>query len=111
MGSWHALANLLRPMYSEIHAKIRGSTEAVYADETGFRQKGKKFWLWSFSTKQEAFFTIRKSRAGDVVLDVLGDIFHGILVTDFWKPYLAVKSALRQWCIAHFLREIGRAHV
>ncbi len=33
----------------KIHAKIRGSTEAVYADETGFRQKGKKFWLWMFA--------------------------------------------------------------
>lgn len=108
VGSWHALADILRPFYNDIHVKIRGSTEAVYADETGFRQKGKKFWLWSFSTKQEAFFTIRKSRAGDVVLDVLDDVFYGILVTDFWKPYLAVKSALRQWCIAHFLREFKK---
>jgi len=108
VGGWHALADILKPLYSKIHNKIRGSTEAVYADETGFRQKGKKFWLWSFATKQEAFFTIRKSRAGDVVLDVLGKIFHGILVTDFWKPYLAVKSALRQWCIAHFLREFKK---
>lgn len=108
IGSWHALADILKPFYSEIHENIRGSTEAVYADETGFRQKGAKFWLWSFSTKKEAFFTIRKSRAGDVVLDVLGEIFHGILVTDFWKPYLAVKSALRQWCIAHFLREFKK---
>jgi hypothetical protein len=108
VGHWHALADILRPFYKKIQTKIRGSTEAVYADETGFRQKGKKFWLWTFSTKQEAFFTIRKSRASNVVLDVLGDIFHGILVTDFWKPYLAVKSALRQWCIAHFLREFKK---
>lgn len=108
IGQWHALAEILKPFYKEIQTKIRGSTEAVYADETGFRQKGKKFWLWTFSTKQESFFTIRKSRASDVVLDVLGEIFHGILVTDFWKPYLAVKSALRQWCIAHFLREFKK---
>jgi len=108
VGGWHALADILRPFYSEIHEKVRGSTEAVYADETGFRQKGKRFWLWTFATKEEAFFTIRKSRGGNVVLDVLGDVFYGILVTDFWKPYFAVKSALRQWCIAHFLREFKK---
>ena len=108
IGQWYALAEILKPYYKEIQAKIRGSTEAVYADETGFRQKGKKFWIWTFSTKEESFFTIRKSRGSDVVLDVLGKVFHGILVTDFWKPYLAVKSALRQWCIAHFLREFKK---
>ncbi len=108
VGSWHALADILKPFYSGIHAKIRGSTEAVYADETGFRQKGKKFWLWMFATKEEALFAIRKSRGGDVVREILGDIFNGILVTDFWKPYLAVKAILRQWCVAHFLREFKK---
>jgi hypothetical protein len=108
VGSWHALADIFKPFYSEIHAKIRGSTEAVYADETGFRQKGKKFWLWMFATKEEAFFAIRKSRGGDVVREILGDVFNGILVTDFWKPYLAVKAILRQWCVAHFLREFKK---
>ena len=108
VGSWHALADIFKPFYSEIHAKIRGSTEAVYADETGFRQKGKKFWLWMFATRKEALFAIRKSRGGDVVREILGDVFHGILVTDFWKPYLAVKAILRQWCVAHFLREFKK---
>lgn len=108
VGAWHALAKTLKPMYDTIHMTIKNSTEAVYADETGARQKGKKFWLWSFSTKNEAFFTIRKSRGGDVVLDVLGSVFAGILVTDFWKPYLAVKALWRQWCIAHFLREFKK---
>jgi len=108
VGGWKALAELLKPFCEEIGQKIRGSTEAVYADETGARQKGKKFWLWSFSTKFEVLFLIRKSRGGDVVREVLGTVFQGILVTDFWKPYLAVNALLRQWCIAHFLREFKK---
>jgi transposase len=108
VGGWKALAQLLKPCYEEIGQHIRGSTDAVYADETGYRQNGKKCWLWSFSTKNEVFFLIRKSRGGDIVREVLGKVFNGILVTDFWKPYLAVSALIRQWCIAHFLREFKK---
>lgn len=108
VGAWHALAKIYKPMYDTIHTTIKNSTEAVYADETGARQKGKKFWLWSFSTKNEALFTIRKSRGGDVVRAILGRVFSGILVTDFWKPYHAVSARWRQWCLAHFLREFKK---
>jgi transposase len=108
VGSWHTLAKTFKPFYNSIHETIKNSTEAVHADETGARQKGKKFWLWAFSTKTEVLFAIRKSRGGDVVREILGDVFMGILVTDFWKPYLAVKALFRQWCVAHFLREFKK---
>ena len=108
VGQWHALAELFKPLYNEIHKAIKGSTGAVYADETGHRQKGKKFWLWSFSTRTEALFAIRNNRSGRVVIEILGKVFEGILVTDFWAPYLAVSSRLRQWCVAHFLREFKK---
>jgi len=108
VGSWQALAKLFKPLYDTIHDTIKNCRDAVYADETGARQHGKKCWLWSFSTKTEVLFAIRKSRGGKVVREILGDIFYGILVTDFWKPYLAVKAWLRQWCIAHFLREFKK---
>src|SRR5208337_3218420 len=108
IGAWNALAKTYKPFYDIIHSTIKNSEEAVYADETGARQKVKKFWLWSFSTKTEALFAIRKSRGGDVVREILGDIFRGILVTDFWKPYLAVDASFRQWCLAHFLREFKK---
>jgi len=105
---WQGLAEYLKPFYNEIHKMIKNTTEALYADETGHRQKGKKYWLWSFSTKTEAFFAIRKKRNGNVVKEILGREFFGVLITDFWKPYLAVKSRFRQWCVAHFLREFKK---
>lgn len=108
IGNWQALAKFLKPFYNEIHEKIRTTEEALYADETGHRQKGQKFWLWSFSTKSEAFFAIRKRRNGNVVREILGKEFFGILITDFWKPYLAVIARFRQWCVAHYLREFKK---
>jgi hypothetical protein len=108
IGAWGALADLMRPHYDQIHDTIRNTKSALYADETGHRQKGQRFWLWVFATKNEALFLIRRKRNGAVVLEVLGKTFDGILVTDFWKPYLATIARLRQWCVAHLLREFKK---
>lgn len=108
VDNWHALANVLKPFYNEIHEKIKTTRGALHADETGHRQKGLKYWLWSFSTRTEAFFAIRRRRNGNVVREILGKEFFGILVTDFWKPYLAVIARFRQWCVAHYLREFKK---
>jgi len=108
VNQWHALSGLMEPFYRDIKDTIHNSKGAVHADETGHRQKGKRAWTWVFSTMTEALYVIRMSRGSDVVLEILGDTFKGILVTDFWKPYLAVKARLRQWCIAHFLREFKK---
>jgi hypothetical protein len=105
---WQALADYLKPFYNEIHDIIKNTTEALHGDETGHRQNGKKFWLWVFTTKLEAFFAIREKRNGNVVKEILDKEFLGILITDFWKPYLAVKARFRQWCVAHFLREFKK---
>ncbi len=51
-----------------------------------------------------ALYVIRPKRNKSVVLEIPGNVFNGILITDFWKPYFAVSARLRQWCIAHYLR-------
>ena len=104
VNGWHKLAEILKPKFEEIKLEIQTS-EAVNADETGWRQFGKRFWLWGFFTKMCALYIIRPKRNRSVVLEILGNVFNGILITDFWKPYLAVSARLRQWCIAHYLRE------
>ncbi len=104
VNAWHALAEILKPMYEEIRQSTKDA-EAVYADETGWRQKGKRFWLWGFFTADSALYLIRPKRNRSTVLEILGNTFNGILITDFWKPYLAVTARLRQWCVAHYLRE------
>lgn len=108
LNAWQNLAEVLRPEYDAILEHIRSTTSAVHADETGHRQKGKRFWMWVFATKTHALFLIRRRRNSAVVLEVLGREFGGILVTDFWKPYLATAARLRQWCVAHLLREFKK---
>lgn len=52
---------------------------AVNADETGFKEKGKKMWAWIAITCHIAVFIIRKSRGKKVAQELLGVQFKGIL--------------------------------
>ena len=76
--------------------------------ENRSQREGQRRWLWLYCTKLSALFVIRPVRSSAVVLEILGRQFDGILITDFWKPYLSVIPRFRQWCIAHFLREFKK---
>ena len=108
VNSWKNLAKSYTPFYNEILTEIRNTKGALHADETGYREHGQRRWLWTFCTKTAALFVIRPSRGSDVALEILGKSFGGILVTDFWKPYLSVIPRFHQWCVAHFLREFKK---
>ncbi len=79
----------------------------LFADETGWRIKGRNWWLWVFGTKKSAYFVIDKSRGGDVVRRILGEVFLGVMVVDGWGAYLSIISE-QQSCMAHLLRKIRK---
>ncbi len=87
----------------EVLERIR-SSPVVHAGETGWRENGKNGYVWTFSTPTERFF-LRRGRGGEVVDEVLGESFEGILVSDF---YVACHHypGLKQRCWAHLLRDI-----
>jgi transposase len=86
-----------------IQAAIRGSP-VVHADETGLREDGANGYLWGFSTPTEHYF-VRGGRNKEVVDDVLGPSFTGVLVTDFYAAYDHYDGP-HQRCWAHLLRDI-----
>lgn len=86
-----------------IQDAIQGSP-VVHADETGLREDGVNGYLWSFSTPTERYF-VRGRRTKEVVDDVLGPAFTGVLVTDFYAAYDHYDGP-HQRCWAHLLRDI-----
>lgn len=86
-----------------IQAAIRASP-VVHADETGLREAGTNGYLWSFSTPTERYF-VRGGRNKEVVDEVLGPAFAGVLVTDFYAAY-DHDDGPHQRCWAHLLRDI-----
>ncbi len=101
-----SVATIMETIHKEIlHDVNIGVT--LFADETGWRVKGKPWWLWVFGTTRSAYFTLDKSRGSDVVRRVLGEIFLGVLVVDGWSAYLSL-ACEKQTCMAHVFRKIRK---
>ncbi len=101
----HQVARQGGPEVGEILERIR-SSPVVHADETGWRENGKNGYVWTFSTPTERFF-LRRGRGKEVVDEVLGESFGGILVSDFYASYDHYPG-LKQRCWAHLLRDIHK---
>ena len=104
----HQVARAAGPEVGEVLERIR-SSPVVHADETGWRENGRNGYVWTFSTPTERFF-LRRGRSKEVVDEVLGESFGGILVSDFYASYDHYPG-LKQRCWVHLLRDIHKLKV
>jgi len=103
--AWKNLASLLKPLYEEIGQRVSQSA-VLSADETGWRLNGITHWLWGFVTSKLCYYVITRSRASPVVREVLGQIFKGILICDFWGAYNKISALAKQRCFYHLFTEL-----
>ncbi len=76
----------------------------AHADETSWRERSKKVWLWVMATTFVSVFYILPGRTKKCAQYVLG-AFQGILVSDRYRSYLFYSMGKRQLCWAHLIRE------
>jgi transposase len=74
-----------------------------HVDETGWKIGGRSAWLWVFADDHATLYRIRKRRAHDVVVEVLGEEFAGVLVSDCFLAYDPLPF-VKQKCLAHLLK-------
>lgn len=104
---WYRMLDIFRPWYEQIHDDVLAA-KVMFADETGWRVKGKTWWLWCFTTADATMYLIERSRGQAVVMKFFKKEFQGILVSDFWSAYNAVECLAKQKCVPHLLRELKR---
>jgi transposase len=78
-------------------------------DETGHHDQGERWWTWCFRASLYTLFKIDPTRSGDVLLDVLGEEFNGVLGCDYfsaYRRYLRECHAVVQFCLAHLIRDV-----
>ena len=75
-------------------------------DETGHRTNGDKRWLWAIVAHTFVVYRIATTRAADVLVALLGDVFAGVLCSDRWRPYQTYHRGELQFCWAHFKRNV-----
>ena len=103
----HKLAQKAALDYLTILDELR-QAKSVYADETSWwiSWSGGQRWLWSFSSDEWSAFRIDPSRGRDVVEQVLGDSFNGVLVSDCLSAYDEIDCEKHK-CYAHHLRALS----
>ena len=77
----------------------------VHADETGWKQKALKMWLWLAATDREAFFVLARDRGRDALAKLLAKEFRGVVHCDRWRPYERFAADWRQLCHSHLRRD------
>ena len=75
------------------------------ADETSWREKGKRRWLWISVTPLVTIFRLLRTRGAVGAKELLGEVVWGIIGTDHYAGYHWIDPCQRQLCWAHLKRE------
>ena len=110
---------MLRKLVAKVSASLEDPYEALCAmlvaedrlnvDETGHKENGKRLWTWCFRAYLYTVYKISPSRGSDVLVEVLGKEFDGILGCDYfsaYRKYMKDFHCLLQFCLAHFIRDV-----
>jgi transposase len=94
----------LLPAYEAVRAQVRQS-EAAGVDETPWKLRGKKQWLWVAVSRRATLFQLGSSRGSEELRHFLGD-FAGVVSSDRWCAYQIYPR--RQLCWAHLKRNFKK---
>jgi transposase len=100
--SGHRLRRLAQPSYERLVEAARHSA-VQHVDETGWKIGGRSAWLWVFADAHATLYRIRRSRGHEVVVEVLGEDYPGVLVSDCFLAYDPLNFK-KSKCSAHLLK-------
>jgi transposase len=115
--------SISRGQLAKLVQKVSASLEATYdelftalpqearlnIDETGHPDQGERLWTWCFRAPLFTVFHIDASRGSDVLLEVLGSEFDGLIGCDYfsaYRKYMKHSHVLVQFCLAHLIRDV-----
>jgi transposase len=94
--------------YQELLETLPGEP-VLNVDETGHKDNGKRMWTWCFRASLYTLFKIDPHRSGDVLIEVLGEEFDGVLGCDCfsaYRRYMREFDVTLQFCLAHLIRDV-----
>src|SRR3982075_1931485 len=101
------LAAKVKPQYDALAIELRRAP-VLHSDETSWWVAGPGWWLWVFTTQLLTFYVVAQSRGRELLSDILGKDFGGVLVSDCLAIYDDA-TALQQKCYAHHHKAIREA--
>lgn len=98
------VAAALDPIYDRIHKFIMEHKFCTHFDETGWRDRGKRHFVWLATCQQAAVYRIDRNRSTAAFQRLIGqEKWTAPAVTDRYAVYGAFKN--HQYCLAHLIRE------
>jgi len=118
-----ACVSISRGQLAKLIAKVSESMKGAYelllgmlpdesflnVDETGHKDRGQRMWTWCFRAPLFTMFKISPSRGSEVLVEVLGREFDGVLGCDYfsaYRKYMGDCGVLVQFCLAHLIRDL-----
>jgi transposase len=97
----------LQPAHTQAQEAVRDAP-VKNVDETGWKEAGKKRWLWLATTASVACYLIHTGRGAAGFLALMGGKIKGIFISDRWHVYNRVRLSCRQICWAHLKRDFQK---
>jgi transposase len=108
-GSVVALQTSVSAALASPYETVRMAVQAAAVanvDETGWKEAGKRRWLWVVVSATVTLFHVATGRGASVVRQLLGTQYAGIVGSDRLKTYRCVDVDRRQLCWAHLIRNL-----
>ena len=102
------VSDALKDPYEELLEDLPGQPH-LNVDETGHKNNKERMWTWCFRASLYTLFKIDPFRKADVLMEVLGKEFEGVLGCDHfsaYRRYMRECGVEVQFCLAHLIRDI-----
>jgi transposase len=103
------VSDALDPAFDEL-LRALPEQDVLNIDETGHKDGGQRFWTWCFKASMYTLFRIDKSRGSQVLIEVLGEEFNGLIGCDYfsaYRKYMRLNDHVQvQFCLAHLIRDV-----
>lgn len=102
------VSQALDPPYEQLLQDLPNQLR-LNVDETGHKQNGVRQWTWCFRAGLYTLFKIDPTRSADVLIEVLGKEFAGVLGCDYYsayRRYMREFDVVLQFCLAHLIRDV-----
>jgi transposase len=104
-NSWQEASDAVAEPCAQLEKQL-AHEPVINSDETGYRTNGEKRWLWGLVAPGFIFYKIALTRGAEVLVQLLGAVFAGILCSDRCPSYTKYHKGEAQFCWAHFKRNI-----
>ena len=102
---WEEASQAVAGACQELEQQLK-QEPVLNVDETGWRTNGDKRYLWAFVAARYVVYTVALTRGSEVLVDLLGAVFQGILCNDRFSAYLKYHQGKGQFCWAHLKRNL-----